>query len=37
MTVLEEEIVSYPDPALGKGKGLVTFERFLGCADSAVM
>ena len=22
-------LVSYPDPALGKGKGLVTFERFL--------
>ena len=30
-------IVSYPDPTLKRGKGLVTVERFLGCAESAVL
>ena len=30
-------LVSYPDPTLSRGKGLVTFERFLGCASSAVL
>ena len=30
-------LVSSPDPTHKMGKGLVTFERFLGCADSAVM
>ena len=29
--------VSSPDHTLWKGKGLRTLERFLGCADSAVM
>ena len=30
-------LVSSPDPTLCEGKGLVTLERFLGCADTAVM
>lgn len=25
-----------PDPALSRGKGLVTIERFLGCSELAV-
>ena len=29
-------LVSYPDPALREGKGLVTIERFLGCAESSL-
>ena len=29
-------VVSFPDPALKRGKGSVTVERFLGCAESAV-
>ena len=31
-----EIIVSSPDPTLCEQKVLVTLERFLGCADSAV-
>jgi len=30
-------VVSCPGPALSQGNGLVTIERFLGCADSAVL
>ena len=30
-------LVSCPDPALSQGKGLVTIERFLGCAESTVL
>ena len=30
-------IVSSPDPTHYAGKGLLTFEGFLGCADSAIM
>ena len=29
-------VVSYPDPALREGKGLVTIEQFLGCAESSL-
>ena len=30
-------VVSYPDPALIEGKGLVTIERFLGFAESSLL
>jgi len=30
-------VVSCPGPARSQGNGLVTIERFLGCADSAVL
>ena len=30
-------LVSYPDPALREGKGLVTIERFLGFAESSLL
>ena len=30
-------VVSSPDPTHYAGKGLVTFEGFLGCAYSAIM
>ena len=29
-------VVSYPDPALREGKGLVTIEQFLGFAESSL-
>ena len=30
-------LVWFPAPTLSQGKGLVTTERFLGCADSEVL
>ena len=31
-----DEVVSFPDPALKEGKGLVHIERFLGLDDVSV-